>query len=247
MAVETPPPFLANGTLEIEVKYSHQATADEFASLLQGIQAYTDALAEAHGEASPTVWVTQVTHPNSLIVVASVFLIANKAAFIAGASSVAAFALAALGLSKGNTERKKAQIDLEKAKVDLEKSKVDLQKSQVDLEKSQADTEKARLDQQRSVAEQLQREETLRLAFRAAAAEMKLVPSDVSPQQRQSLFEELVRSKMPPELRDAMARAAETMGMTLSVRERAAPVARGIVTASSRRGRSHPESGGKTV
>jgi hypothetical protein len=241
MGDETAPPLLADGTLEIEVKYSHQATADEFASLLQGIQAYTDALAEAHGEASPTVWVTQVAHPNSLIVVASVFLIAHKAAFIAGASSVAAFALAALGLSKANTERKKADIDLKKAEVDLAKSKVDLQKAQVDLQKAQADAEKARLDEQRSVAEQLQREETLRLAFRAAVVEMKLVPSNLPPQQQQSLFEELLRSKMPPELRGEMARATETMGITLSVRERAAVVATVVAPASSGHRRPRPE------
>jgi hypothetical protein len=94
-------------------------TAEELASLIDGIQAYHDLLVDAAGKAPEPVWIETVKHPNSLIVIASAFLVANKATFIAGATWIGTLAVPYLQLRKATREWQKLKLE---AKTDKAKS-----------------------------------------------------------------------------------------------------------------------------
>jgi hypothetical protein len=110
--------LFAEGQVELELSFSEQTvlTADELASLIDGIQAYHDLLVEASDAPLQPLWVETVRHPNSLILLASAFLVAHKATFIGCASWIGTLAVPYLQLRKSTRDLQKLRLETEREK-----------------------------------------------------------------------------------------------------------------------------------
>jgi hypothetical protein len=111
-------PLLPDGQVAVEIRFSRHTllTAEELASLIDGVQAYHDLLGDAAGVAPGPVWIETVKHPNSLILIASAFLVAHKATFIAGATWIGTLAVPYLQLRKSTREWQKLKLEAERDK-----------------------------------------------------------------------------------------------------------------------------------
>jgi hypothetical protein len=110
--------LLPEGKVAVEIRFSPQTilTAEELASLIDGVQAYHDLLGDAAGVTPGPVWIETIKHPNSLILIASAFLVAHKATFIAGATWIGTLAAPYLQLRKSTREWQKLRLEAERDK-----------------------------------------------------------------------------------------------------------------------------------
>jgi hypothetical protein len=243
MSGKDDPKFLPDGTLGLEVTFERRATLDEMGAIMQGVQRFVDAVADAHNQAKPTVWVTEVRHPNSLLLLTSAFFIANKAAIVGGAGAVAAFVIGALNLSKAAKELQKAAIDKDKAVIDkdkaghdretarllLEKAKVELKIAEANLGAATRPVEQEQprpLPQtdgpERSVASL---ETHVNVAMKAAIAEWLSVRAALPEDEAAAVLSALFEAKLSPENRMYLVELRRSLGFSFSVKQTAAAAA----------------------
>lgn len=249
MSGENEPKFLPGGTIGLEVTFERRATLDEMGAIMQGVQRFVDAVADAHSQPRPTVWVTEVRHPNSLLLLASAFFIANKAAIVGGAGAVAAFVLGALNLSKAAKEAQKAALEKDKAVIEKAKAEDDketarllLEKARVELKIAEANlgavTQPVEKEQPKPFPETNAPERSaaslethVNVAMKAAITEWLSVRPSLPEDEAAAVLNELFQAKLSPEHRMYLVEIRRSLGFSFSVKQTAAaatiPAARG--------------------
>jgi hypothetical protein len=138
MANEAHLEALHAGTVELEVTFDHTATTNDLRILIEGIQDFADLVAEAHGEVPPTVWVTRVSHPNSLIAIASALFVAHKAAIMAAVPVVLTTLVGLVNLrtahvNRAIARRNEATADKSVAIADINRETAELNRKTAEL------------------------------------------------------------------------------------------------------------------
>jgi hypothetical protein len=116
---------LEKDAVTLQISLDTATTSDEMASILDGITALHDLLVEEDGLPHIPLTVRKLTHPNSGVIVASVWLIAHSATFIAFSKQIGKLAEAFMAWRAARLAVRKAELDLERAKTDLERTKIE--------------------------------------------------------------------------------------------------------------------------
>jgi hypothetical protein len=116
---------LEKNAVAIQLSLDTATTSDEMASILDGITALHDLLVEEDGLPPVPLTVRKLTHPNSAVIVASLWLIVHSATFIAFSKQIGKLAEGFMAWRTARHALRKAELDLEKARTDLERTKLE--------------------------------------------------------------------------------------------------------------------------
>ncbi len=104
----------------LEVELTATTTSDELVGILEGITAFHEFLAAEEGMAGTPVMLQRIKHPNSVIVIASAFLLAHRALFVAVAPYIGRFTTSAAQWRTAALNLKRAEVDKERVEKELE-------------------------------------------------------------------------------------------------------------------------------
>jgi hypothetical protein len=111
---------LGPGVVGVEVKFDAYPTAEVFTSLLEALAWLHESLVEQSGLYPVPLYVPEVKHPNSLILLASDFLLTHRGAFAAVVPSALTLAKSFLDWRKSVQEKKRAEIDKKRSEIERE-------------------------------------------------------------------------------------------------------------------------------